>query len=256
MCPGDDAGDSGDDPGDDGGESAIGGEGLSGGESFGGPGFGGGTDIGGEGLSGGEGFVGPGFSGATDIGGEQEATPGAFARAGQESFEEGLITGKAKTSPIGITTKTASEKAAEKTASNIAKAAFAFSPPATLGSIALGLLGIPVGNWLGDLTKEGRTTSSVKAKATEDETVENPLVAEYMDKYAQTVDVTRTTTEPQNVPATYAPDDPGGVDGGDYKAPRTRAIAARNNNVGLAVDDGDFTRKQLRRARRQITRFA
>jgi len=52
------------------------------------------------------------------------------------------------------------------------------------------------------------------------------------------------------------PDDP--YSGGDDapKKKKKKLFRAAANNTTLAVDDGDFTRKDIRRARRQITRFA
>jgi hypothetical protein len=206
--------------------SAIGGEVPSGGEGFGGPGFGGGTDIGGETPPGGP-------VGGSDIGGEQEATLGAFARAEQQA--------EATRGKVSLQTTLSEKKAVALSAKQQEQPGFWSS---LLDDLTFDkMMGFPDESEFSTIperTGEHYSTSFGYPPATpspKDETIQASMAALGFDILS---------------PET----DPEGVDPIPKRIPKTRAIAARNNSVGLAVEDGDFTPKELRRRRRQITRFA
>jgi hypothetical protein len=67
---------------------------------------------------------------------------------------------------------------------------------------------------------------------------------------------TRTEAEEAGRAARNPPTTPDYSGDGDAAPKKIKKPRTPSNNVTLAVDDGDFTRDQIRRAQRQITRFA
>jgi hypothetical protein len=248
MCPGDDGGDA--DSDSDGGGSDVGGEGPSGGEGYGGGGFGGDeTSDEGFGFTGQQGYdvsstddagLGVGWgappsvaetAATEDIG----VTPTPTAEVEATKGTINLQTVLAKEKAVALSAKQQEQKGFfEEQFEDISiydligvpdPSKFSISPERTGGHYS---------------TSFGLTPPSPSKGAgisPTDESIEASLAS---------IGVNVTSPDP-------------GLDGADFQKQRSaaRVNRAASNNTTLAVsEEDDFTRQELRRARRQITRFA